>query len=65
MVLTTMNGICGDNSFVADATKEERWLRNPALKGRAKVMPTLRVENRVCISSYQVKIASAIYRFIR
>ena len=32
-------------SAVADATKGTRLIRNPALKGRAKFIPPLRVED--------------------
>ena len=32
-------------SFVADATRNTHRTADPALKGRAKFMPTLRVEN--------------------
>ena len=32
-------------SIVADATKDNLCLSIPAFKGRAKLMPTLRVEN--------------------
>jgi hypothetical protein len=45
MVLNMTSAIYGDDSLVADATKWKIFLSIPALKDRAKFIPTLRVES--------------------
>ena len=42
--LNSMNAICGADAIVADATRVRLFDLIPALKRRAKLIPTLRVE---------------------
>jgi predicted hotdog family 3-hydroxylacyl-ACP dehydratase len=46
MVLSMTSDTYGDDSIVADATKSSNGVASLALKGQAKFIATLRVEER-------------------